>query len=169
MTSKEWREKNPEKCREYSKKYRNLHPEKVKEQKRNDYEKHKDEYERRMKLWRKNNLKRYMDWEKNYHHTEKYLNRKRELTHILRLKLIKLLGGKCVRCGESDWRCLQIDHINGHGIDEFKIFGRGWKYTKHIFAQIQLGSKVYQLLCANCNWIKRYENNESGRGTPKYE
>jgi hypothetical protein len=172
MTRKEYLrdyyKKNREKCIASTKRWKENNLEKVKEIKRNDYEKHKEEYKKKSKLWRENNLKRYMDWQKKYHHSEKYLSRKRELTHILRLKILHLLGDKCVKCGFLDWRTLQIDHIKGHGINEFKIFGRGDKYNRHILEKIQSGSKDYQLLCANCNWIKRYENNESGLGTPKH-
>jgi len=79
-----------------------------------------------------------------------------------RQELIQLLGGKCVSCGFSDWRALQIDHINGGGNAEKRKFNY-WneQYYRIILRQIKLGSKDYQLLCANCNWIKRYENNEN--------
>ncbi len=67
-----------------------------------------------------------------------------------------ILGGKCVRCGFDDERALQIDHIDGKGNDERKIRGSGTlTFYKHV---IEVKGKGYQILCANCNWIKRSEN-----------
>lgn len=79
----------------------------------------------------------------------------------LRLEVIYKLGGKCFRCGFSDIRALQIDHVNGGGTKEVRSLGAGRMY-RNILDKISTGKplKDYQILCANCNWIKRYENNE---------
>src|SRR3990167_9017775 len=37
-----------------------------------------------------------------------------------RIELILLLGGKCINCGISDIRILQVNHINGNGRKELK-------------------------------------------------
>lgn len=76
-----------------------------------------------------------------------------------RLKAIEKLGGKCVRCGYSDIRALQIDHVNGGGCEELRLRG----YDSHGYHKrvIEDTTGKYQLLCANCNWIKRYENKET--------
>jgi hypothetical protein len=84
-----------------------------------------------------------------------------------RIKIFSLLGNRCanpynLNHGDFllDWRCLQIDHVNGDGHSQGK---KGHEmYMKKILKAIEAGSKDYQLLCANCNWIKRYENNEHG-------
>jgi len=42
-----------------------------------------------------------------------------------------------------------------------------WQYYKSMLLP---GAKDrYQLLCANCNWIKRYEENEDRRGRLQIE
>jgi hypothetical protein len=66
-----------------------------------------------------------------------------------------MLGGKCVHCGFSDKRALQIDHINGGGSAENRIYGpqRYVNYLKN-------GCSGLQLLCANCNQIKKWESKE---------
>ena len=70
-----------------------------------------------------------------------------------------LLGGKCKRCGfDDDDRALQIDHINGGGNAEIKNM-KG-NYQKVVLQSILNSENKYQLLCANCNWIKRFERNE---------
>ena len=72
-----------------------------------------------------------------------------------RQELIRFLGGKCIKCGFSDYRALQIDHLNGGGHKEIRDLGHYQMY-KRVYAH----PEDYQLLCANCNSIKRYENNE---------
>ena len=81
----------------------------------------------------------------------------------VRAKTIELLGGKCsnpnclVPNGCTDIRCLQIDHVKGGGNKALKS---SYKEYKKIYMAIRSGSKDYQLLCANCNWIKFHENKE---------
>lgn len=84
------------------------------------------------------------------------LSRQRR-TKSQREEILKLLGSKC-RCGFSDERALAIDHINGGGSIERKSIGGG--YYSHILSKIKDGSKDYQILCFNCNQIKKIENKE---------
>jgi len=73
-----------------------------------------------------------------------------------RLKAIEHLGARCVACGyDADIRALQIDHIDGGGRKEYLSTG-SHKMLKAILA----GAEGYQVLCANCNVIKRYDNAE---------
>ncbi len=79
-------------------------------------------------------------------YTRKYYSSCRSL-------VIALLGGKCVRCGFTDERALQIDHINFVGKNRETLMVR--------FRNIMSGKTAnYQLLCANCNAIKKHENRE---------
>ena len=74
-----------------------------------------------------------------------------------REKAILKLGGVCVRCGFSDHRALQFDHV-------VAVRGSGKAPQRQrglILREILQGSTKYQLLCANCNWIKRAENHET--------
>ena len=72
------------------------------------------------------------------------------------------LGGKCVRCGFEDVRALQIDHVAGDGHLRRKIQYPASEY-REILQRIQAEGDLsaWQLLCANCNWIKRAENGET--------
>lgn len=83
--------------------------------------------------------------------------------HRARVKSINILGGKCKRCGFSDKRALQIDHINGGGLKELRRIG-GYKIYLRIINGDNSVRREYQILCANCNWIKRYENKENRNG-----
>lgn len=90
---------------------------------------------------------------------EKNPKRKRQLWHEhyerLKASAFTKLGGKCVKCGIDDVRVLQIDHINGGGTRESKLRGNLFAYRRVIN-----GDSDLQLLCANCNWIKRHERKE---------
>ena len=76
----------------------------------------------------------------------------------LRNIIIDHYGGKCAKCGFSDRRALQIDHINGGGKREMKKMGCSLAFYLHIIKNNF--PPTYQILCANCNWIKRFERNE---------
>ena len=89
---------------------------------------------------------------------EKVKMQKAKRWQIYRLAVITKMGGECVRCGFSDYRALQIDHINGGGVREIREKGQ-YHSSKEI---LKGNTDKYQLLCANCNWIKRYENKEVG-------
>lgn len=67
---------------------------------------------------------------------------------------------KCNRCGFSDERVLSIDHIFGHGGHQKQsnniTSGDGF-YRWLIKNNFPEG---FQVLCMNCQWIKRRENKE---------
>jgi len=79
----------------------------------------------------------------------------------IRTKIVDLLGAKCCRCGFSDVRALQIDHVLGNGCKERKTMSQSKLYGK-IYNLIATKKDFgrYQILCANCNWIKKHENKE---------
>jgi len=74
--------------------------------------------------------------------------------HRLRDAAFVLLGNCCVRCGFCDRRALQFDHINGNG---HQLHPRR---NAQFFREVLREPEKFQLLCANCNWIKRDEQNE---------
>jgi hypothetical protein len=66
----------------------------------------------------------------------------------------------CNRCKFADIRALSIDHINGDGakhrreVPGLQLYG--WLETNNF-------PDGFQVLCMNCQFIKRHENNEMGR------
>lgn len=84
------------------------------------------------------------------------LQRSREQRQAKRLAVLEEMGGKCVRCGFDDDRALQIDHVKGGGTAEHQLMGT----TAAFYSKVLANPDDYQLLCANCNWIKKVENNE---------
>ena len=79
----------------------------------------------------------------------------------LKVQCFEKLGSKCCHCGyDTDERALQIDHVHGGGTKERKKLRSTRALYKKVLADTQ-GN--YQLLCANCNQIKKHENEEWGR------
>jgi hypothetical protein len=73
--------------------------------------------------------------------------------------VITLFGGKCKKCGFDDPRALQLDHV--HGAKEPR--GHPMRNGSRLYDALLKGERdteEYQLLCANCNWIKRVEEDE---------
>ena len=87
----------------------------------------------------------------------------------VRLRNIEKLGGRCVSptChwhnddgtkGCNDDRALQFDHKDGGGTKARLYGGEGGLQGLY---RIMREPERYQLLCANCNQIKRRENKEA--------
>jgi hypothetical protein len=132
------------------------------------YQEHKDQLKSKSKkrYWARREyylaqMKKYRQTHPDVVHAinERYKPRGRQHRAEVRQAVLQRLGGKC-KCGFSDWRALQIDHINGggnqacKGVDKLCYYNALLKLPE---AELHL---EYQILCANCNWIKRYENNE---------
>ena len=72
----------------------------------------------------------------------------------LQTKALNLLGGKCVRCGETDRRVLQINHLNGTGGGEDRYNQR--KFLRSL-VKGQRSTDNLEVRCANCNILYEYE------------
>lgn len=73
-----------------------------------------------------------------------------------REKCYSILGGKCVRCGISDFRVLQIDHKNPVKRKSDIIRFETGTRLRQIIANGSRKIKDLQLLCANCHQIKTH-------------
>ena len=89
----------------------------------------------------------------------------------LRAAALEILGNKCFRSPFSDSRALQIDHVKGDGpADREKREASGisrGRYYKIVIESVMNEEGKYQILCANCNWIKRVEDDEVYRKHPR--
>lgn len=105
------------------------------------------------KKWKAKNRDRHRECQRAHRYT-------------VRREILDLLGGqRCAHCGyDADWRALQIDHIHSDGrIDRNTIGGTGtWSFRKRLRnpKQLAFARTRYQVLCANCNQIKKYEKDE---------
>jgi hypothetical protein len=70
-----------------------------------------------------------------------------------RKKAISILGGKCMNCGETDLRVLQVNHLNGGGSKENSKRG-----ARAVWADVIKGNREdVDVRCANCNILYDYE------------
>jgi hypothetical protein len=109
------------------------------------------------------------DLQREYYRQKEHIGRKMsEKYHSLKDQVYEKYGNRCSNpfCGWvcedgsrgcTDRRCLQIDHVCGGGNKDIKSKSSMNAYWKHVLAD---ETGAYQLLCANCNWIKRKENGE---------
>lgn len=106
-------------------------------------------------------LERKRAYERDYYrkHLETRKLAKMAFRRKMRVEAINLLGGKCCQCGESDIRCLQIDHINGGGRQERMRLKGPYAYYKKVIEAAKNNTNEYQCLCANCNFKKRDNKN----------
>jgi len=78
---------------------------------------------------------------------------------------VDFFGGKCIRCGFDDIRALQMDHTHGrNGEKRIGNIDARYKFVRDFPNEAKA---KYQLLCANCNWIKVFENKEHRRSKHK--
>ena len=104
---------------------------------------------------------------------------------ILTSEIKAQLGGRCASpdcrwhnddgtIGCTDVRALQIDYKpGGHSTELRARHGAGlaglYRVRKNLKQSAIAGiESLYQLLCANCNWIKRFENKEA-RGADQHK
>ena len=126
------------------------------------YQQNKSRVNAKRRIYEKKNRSRIRMWKRNWvekHREQHYQNVHRSYWKQ-RLSVIEALGGKCVRCGFNDPRALQVDHINGGGVKELRAIANKLKYNRMVIESVKNKKGKYQLLCANCNWIKKSENKE---------
>jgi hypothetical protein len=116
-----------------------------------------------------NALLRERDPKKRHDYWVKYKAQNRErLAEIAQRSKSKLKrevishysGGSmaCARCGYSDIRALGLDHINGDGARQRKLGSAGNGF--YFWLRTNRYPEGFQVLCMNCNWLKREENSE---------
>lgn len=136
-SDKEYRQKQLDANKEWRKKNRKHHL----ENRRKWREKNREKIRKRAREFYRKNRERLLKKTKEYHqsHKDYYYRKYREWHKKLRSELIKLLGGKCVVCGETNEDFLEFDHIKPL---------RG-KRRGNILMEVKNNPELFQLLCAN--------------------
>ncbi len=122
------------------------------------YQRNKGAVVKRATAWAKANLERRK--EINKRNKDKNREKMKIVYQRTKEEVVELFGGKCVKCGFSDIRALQMDHVNGKKGMPRSIRKRGGHYLYRNIITGKVSKDLFQLLCANCNWIKRAENDE---------
>lgn len=167
------------KNRERTKQWRLRFPEKAKKLKQDEYLRHRDAYLQRSKKRRegpqrnriltylqqyrlKQRREKQIDYNKRYYVGAKcWINFRRRITfQRAREELFHVLNQHCCRmCGYHDKRALQFDHINGGGTHEHKhvFLNKRVQFYMYYVLNPELAKKTLQVLCANCNILRKFE------------
>lgn len=160
------RKDNPSEKNLYDREYFKKNREKRRESARIYYLENKEKLDAWMRAYyqeKKNSNKKLWNWRirKRYIiNREKRLEKASQENKAHRLYLFGILGGAfCKRCGFDDWRALQIDHVFSDGNKERKN-NKGYLTRRQMRELIIRSPGRYQVLCANCNFIKKHEAKE---------
>jgi len=90
---------------------------------------------------------------------EQHLLSCRKLYYRYKAQVLQHYGGDspACSCGFSDRRALSIDHIEGGGCQHRKEIGAGVNFYRWLVKNSF--PEGFQVLCMNCQFIKRYEEN----------
>jgi len=89
-------------------------------------------------------------------HTRQQKLKTEVLSHYSKGKL------ECAICAEKRMDCLSLDHMNNNGEEDRKRIGEGVNIYRWLRKQAYPSG--FQVLCMNCQFIKRAENQRRKRG-----
>jgi len=142
---KTWVEKNPERAANRWQEWKDRKPEKASAAYKKWYEANKDT----ARVQKREVMKRL-----RAENPEKYNAQSAAARARQREQLHEMYGHVCTRCGFDDKRALTLDHINNDGNVERAELGERGVYRK---ARKEHQPQHYQILCMNCQFIKRTE------------
>lgn len=148
-----------EQQREWNQQYRLKNLDKFKAYRRQHYLKTREKSIEYASRWNKEHADRVRNRARASYkvNVEKLRKTKREI----RLKLLRLLGDRCVFCGyDKNELALQIDHIDGSGASDKRRFKGNATGYRYYLNHPEMAKDRLQILCANCNTIKRFEKRE---------
>jgi len=85
---------------------------------------------------------------------EHYRDQSRQAKQRLKDKVFAAYGASCLTCGFTDRRALTLDHVLNNGAEERKAIGERGVYRRALLVEHR---NEYQVLCMNCQFIKRVE------------
>ncbi|AMM23207.1 hypothetical protein [Variovorax sp. PAMC 28711] len=142
---KAWVEKNPERAANRWQEWKDRNPEKAAAAYKKWYEANKET----ARAQKREVMKRLRAENPDKYNAQSVAAKARE-----REQLFEMYGHVCMRCGFSDKRALTLDHIKNNGNVERAELGERGVYRR-AKASHQPGD--YQILCMNCQFIKRTE------------
>lgn len=156
--------------RRRSRKYYQRNRERILTVERERYRQNIDERRESQKVYREKNREEIRAQQQRYrqNHREICANRLKKVHHDLKIQVLShYSGGKpvCGYCGFDDVRALSIDHVGGAGL----AHRRTLSVTMYYWLRNSNYPEGYQVLCMNCQFIKRRDNREcSGKEPGKF-
>jgi len=121
-------------------------------------ERHRQWYQankERLREYKRENMRKY-----RAARPEHYRRQSRNAKQRLKDKVFSAYGAVCVLCGFADRRALTLDHVLNNGAEERKAIGERGVYRRALEPQHKA---EYQVLCMNCQFIKRVEANRQNQ------
>ena len=72
----------------------------------------------------------------------------------LRSDVLQAYGNVCACCGETEYKFLSIDHVDGNGANHRRQVGVGSGFHFYLWLRRNGFPKGFQVLCHNCNQAK---------------
>jgi len=144
--------------------YYRAHREEVLNRHKEWVKKNSDKVRTWLRRYRERNREKIREWQRLYRarRREHFSELRRKQKEKLKLEVLKHYSQsdppKCVRCGFSDLRALTIDHVDGKGSIHRRQLRNKGGYHFYLWLKNQGLPEGYQVLCMNCQWIKREEN-----------
>jgi len=102
---------------------------------------------------------RKIQWHKHKSDWNKLRSEKNQnLYRALKEEMLAKYKNKCNHCGDIRIPVLTVDHVAGDGAVHRKKTGNGITFLREVISD---NSGRFQLLCMNCQWIKRHANSEN--------
>ena len=141
---------------------------------------HRDQIQQYNKLYRLRHLEVLREHDRNYYHaniekiqeyraknSRKIVLRAREYRKKNKREVLAHYSNGpepiCAKCNEINLDLLTIDHIDGNGAQELRELNKKGGTDFYLWLKRESYPKGYQVLCYNCNWLKRYKNIETVR------
>ena len=84
-------------------------------------------------------------------------------TKVYKDKIYQIFDNRCSNCGFNNISCLTLDHKDGKGRKERKTRFGGYyiRFYKYYSTHSEEAKQKLELLCFNCNLVKKHLNNEN--------
>lgn len=152
MPRKEYYQKHKERLKKQIAKWKEKNPDKVKEYRKRSYRRHAEERRKTASEYRS----KFPNKVREQVHRSRLKLKRNVLSHYSQGSL------KCKFCSEDRIECLTIDHVFNDGNLERKKFKSGLSFYTWLRLNNYPSPERYQVLCMNCQWYKRYHPNWKG-------
>jgi len=169
-----WRLEHPERAKEIQRTWRERHINEAREKNRIWHQKNPEKAYQATRRWRERNRAQVNsvrnDWQarnsdiingkRRHRYSTNAAERRSQFNEQRKqrkLKLIEILGGKCVDCGQvPHLAAFEFDHVNGE-----KVKNVGIMLSTHSWKAILAEALKCELVCANCHRVRT--SNRTGK------
>lgn len=147
-------------------KYQETHRERLRARQKEYRQTHRAQIQARQKEYRRTHRKQTMQYVEAYRRLHEGCRKAEAKRHRNRMKRTVFAAYSptltCENCGFADLRALTIDHVRGDGW-KFRHEHHRSGLSMWVWLKLNNYPPGFQVLCMNCQFIKREENGEHGK------